>query len=266
MGIEPFGLRRYKTPARLDYLEEDGRAAVFIALTGGGPEAVIDDHTAEGDELAGTARERWAALVDSGEVEMFGEPTGEAPVLSEPDPAWGPRFREVHDRIRRALGTTALRVEHIGSTAVAGLIAKPIIDVQVSVPDIEAEATYREQLAGLGWPMRSREPGHRYFRTGKGVKPRIHVHVGEAGSTWEREHLLFRDYLRSHPDRAEVYAAIKRRFVGRYGDDMLAYTAAKAPFIRSTVETAELWAAETNWSVGPGRHGSAGPRQQDGTA
>ena len=203
----------------------------------------------EADVLARTANERWAALIDSGEVQMFGEPTGVPAVLSEPDPAWAPHFREVRERIKRALGATAVRIEHVGSTAIPGIAAKPVIDVQVSVPDIEAETTYREQLAGLGWPMRSREPGHRYFRTVKGVEPRIQVHVCKAGSQWERDHLLFRDYLRCHPDQAQAYAKLKRAFAERYGKDMLAYTAAKTPFIRSTIQAAERWASETDWCV-----------------
>ncbi len=200
------------------------------------------------DELASTARQRWDALVESGEVVMFGQPTNDPILLVPVDASWAERFAELRDRIVAALGPAVVRVEHVGSTAVPGIVAKPIVDVQVTVPDVEDEAAYRPALESLGWPMRSREPAHRYFRTPSGVFPRIHVHVSQAGSTWEREHLLFRDYLRAHPSVAAAYAERKRDFAERYRDDRLAYTEAKTPFIRSTLARAERWAAERGWS------------------
>jgi GrpB-like predicted nucleotidyltransferase (UPF0157 family) len=201
------------------------------------------------DELARTAGERWQALVDSGEVVMFGEPSGESVTLVVSD-VWPARFEELRKVIVSALGDTAVRVDHVGSTAVPGIPAKPIVDIQVSVPDVEDEDAYGPALERLGWSMRSREPGHRYFRTPKGAQPRIQVHVCEVGGEWEREHLLFRDYLRAHPERASAYGEVKRHFGERYRDDRLAYTEAKTPFIRTTLAIAERWAAETGWSVG----------------
>jgi GrpB-like predicted nucleotidyltransferase (UPF0157 family) len=217
-----------------------------------GERSAGDDHDWTGpsaDELARTAGERWQALVDSGEVVMFGEPSGEPVALVVSD-AWPARFEELRRAIVSALGDTAVRVDHVGSTAVPGIPAKPVVDIQVSVPDVEDEEAYGPALERLGWPMRSREPGHRYFRTPKGVLPRIQIHVCQTGGEWERDHLLFRDYLRAHPERASAYGEIKRHFGDRYRDDRLAYTDAKTPFIRSTLALAERWAAETGWSVG----------------
>ena len=201
------------------------------------------------DELARTAVDRWNALIESGAVVMFGEPTGEPVRLVDVDESWRPRFEAVAIRLRGALHESALRIEHVGSTAVPGIVAKPVIDVQVSVSDVEDEASYALELDRLGWPMRSREPGHRYFRTPKGAHPRIQVHVCQAGGEWEREHLLFRDYLLAHARRAAAYGELKRELAGRYGHDRLAYTEAKTPFIRSTLALAEDWALATGWAL-----------------
>ena len=201
------------------------------------------------EELARTAGERWQALIDAGEVEMFGEPSGEPVELLDVDGSWADRFEGVARAIRDALGPVAARVDHVGSTAVPGIAAKPIVDVQLSVPDIEDEDAYRPALEALGWPMRSREPGHRYFRTPRGVRPRIQIHVCEAGSDWEREHVLFRDYLRAHPEEAAAYGRLKRDLATRYRGDRLAYTEAKTPFIRTALAHADRWAGEAGWSV-----------------
>ena len=192
--------------------------------------------------------ERWERMVETGEVVMFGTPSGQPVTLSEPDSAWSARFAGVRDRLMRALGDAVVRVDHVGSTSIPGIVAKPIIDVQVSVPDIEDEDAYRPAIESLGWPMRSREPGHRYFRDPSDQPRRVQVHVCQAGSEWERDHLLFRDYLRAHPVRAAQYGELKRALAPVYGtSDRVGYTEAKTPFIRETVRLAEEWAARTNW-------------------
>jgi hypothetical protein len=99
------------------------------------------------------------------------------------------------------LGEVALRIDQIGSTAVPGLGAKPIIDIQVSVADFEPLAAFRRPLEQLGYVYRADNPERtkRYFREPPGRR-RIHVHVRQAGSFSEQWALLFRDYLRAHPD------------------------------------------------------------------
>jgi len=216
------------------------------------PSGRVEDETWEGltaDEHARAAAERWAALVASGEVQLLAEPTGEPVLVEEHDPAWRVRFDAVRARLLDVLGVTAVRVDHVGSTAVPGLAAKPVIDVQVSVPDVEEEAAYRAAIEGLGYPMRSREPGHRYFRTPPRTVHRIQIHVCQHGSDWEREHLLFGDYLRAHPDAIHRYATVKRSLAERYGGDRLGYTEGKTPFIRNALRKAEDWARQTGWTV-----------------
>ena len=199
------------------------------------------------EELAESSAERWDGLVRSGQVEMVGEPTGEPAVIVDADPRWPARFAEVASRLRGSMGSVAKRIDHVGSTAVAGLPAKPVIDVQVSVEDVEDEDAYRERIESVGFPLRSREPGHRYFRTPKDARQRIQVHVCSLGSLWERDHLLFRDYLRAHSAVADQYGRVKRELAARYSTDRIAYSDAKSPFIRAVVRRAETWAAETGW-------------------
>jgi GrpB-like predicted nucleotidyltransferase (UPF0157 family) len=165
------------------------------------------------------------------------------------DPAWPSRYQDWRGRLATALGPAALRIDHVGSTSVPGLAGKPVIDVQVSVRDVEDEASYVPAVEGAGVRLRMREPGHRYFRPVEGLPREIHVHACAAGSDWERDHLLFRDYLRAHPAVASEYGRRKEALAERYRTDRVAYTEAKTCFILDALERAARWAAATGWRV-----------------
>jgi GrpB-like predicted nucleotidyltransferase (UPF0157 family) len=167
--------------------------------------------------------------------------------IVEYDARWPELFEQMRERLAAALGGTALRIDHVGSTAIPGLAAKPIVDIQVSVPDVDDEPVYRLPIEAQGFVLRYREPGHRYFRPPPGLPRLYQVHVCTIGSKWERDHLLFRDYLRGHPAAADEYAAVKRRAAAQHPIDRVAYTDAKDPWIRATVATAEEWARATAW-------------------
>src|SRR5579884_2135462 len=98
-------------------------------------------------------------------VELIGGPERRRIVIADYDPDWPARFRREQRRIAAALGPTAVRIDHIGSTAVPGLAAKPIIDIDVSVRDVEDETSYSTALEQAGYVLRVRERGHRMFRT-----------------------------------------------------------------------------------------------------
>lgn len=166
------------------------------------------------------------------------------------DPAWPARFAAWRERLAGALGPVARRIDHIGSTAVPRLPAKPVIDIQVSVPDVDDEAAFVPAIERLGVALRSRELGHRYFRPAGHRAREVQVHVCPAGSEWERRHLLFRDYLGADAPTREAYAALKRQMADRYRDDRIAYTEGKTSFILNAMERAERWATETGWRVG----------------
>jgi GrpB-like predicted nucleotidyltransferase (UPF0157 family) len=168
------------------------------------------------------------------------------------DPAWPARFAELGRELRAGLGAVALRIDHVGSTAVPGLAAKPIIDIQISVAAFEPLAAYRQPLERLGYVYRADNPERtkRYFREPPG-RPRTHLHVRRAGSFSEQWALLFRDYLRTHPEAAAEYAAVKRHLALRYRDDRRAYTDAKGPFLWEVIRRADAWAQAQGWTPDP---------------
>ena len=166
------------------------------------------------------------------------------------DPAWAATFARWRDRLAAALGPLTVRIEHIGSTAVEGLAAKPVVDIMVCVPDVEDEASFLPAIEGLGVPLRSRETAHRYFRPAPPDPREVQIHVWQAGSPEERVHLLFRDYLRAHPAARDAYAAMKAEAARLYRSDRIAYNEAKTGHILDAIEAAERWAVATGWAPG----------------
>ncbi len=168
------------------------------------------------------------------------------------DGAWPGVFAELGSSLREALGAVAERIDHIGSTAVPGLAAKPIIDVQISVAAFEPLDAYRAPLAELGFGYRADNPERtkRYFReTPESGRRRTHLHVRRAGSFSEQFALLFREYLRVHPEDAQRYAAVKRRLARECGSDRHGYTEAKVPYVWELIRRADDWAQEVGWEA-----------------
>lgn len=164
------------------------------------------------------------------------------------DPAWPQTYERWRRRVAAALGRTAIRVEHVGSTSVPGLAAKPIVDIQVCVADLGGEPRYVPLLQAIGLVLRSRDELHRFLRPPAGQPREVHVHVCAAGGQWERDHLLFRDYLRAHPAACLRYAEAKQASARRWSDDGWAYTEAKTGIILDVLEQAEDWAVTTDWA------------------
>jgi GrpB-like predicted nucleotidyltransferase (UPF0157 family) len=164
-------------------------------------------------------------------------------------PSWPGRYEQWRGRLQGELGDTALGIEHVGSTAVPGLPAKPTIDIQISVADLDDESQYVAQIEQAGIQLRSRDALHRFFRPFAGQPRDVHVHVCQAGSEWERDHLLFRDYLRSHADARDTYAMVKREAAQVWPDDRIAYTEAKTGIILDLIDDAETWARAHSWAV-----------------
>ncbi len=160
------------------------------------------------------------------------------------DAAWPAAAAAELDRIKQALGGVALRLEHVGSTAVPGLAAKPILDLQLSVDAIADLERYAEPLQALGYLFApAPESPDLHFFAKPPERPRTHhVHVCEAGSDHELRHLALRDYLRTHADEAERYAALKRRVTERHPRDRLAYIAGKHDHLTSLEQRAVAWA------------------------
>lgn len=168
------------------------------------------------------------------------------------DPEWPDLFRRLGTQLRDALGDVALRIDHIGSTSIPGMDAKPIIDVQISVASLDPVDPFRIPLefAGFIWQSDNPELTKRYFREKPGAR-RTHIHVRKLGSFSQQFPLLFRDYLRAHPDEIPPYSAMKYRLAEQYGEDREGYTIAKGEFVWAVVRKADEWAQDIGWEPGP---------------
>ena len=151
--------------------------------------------------------------------------------IEDYDPAWVPRFAAVSSSLHAVLDGLILGVEHVGSTSVPGLAAKPIIDVDLLIADTADESRYVPTLERLGYWLVLREPwwyGHRMLVD---AAEDVHLHVWPQGAPEPVRHRLFRDWLRTHPDDRELYASTKRRLARETADQPGDYTLAKSDII-----------------------------------
>jgi GrpB-like predicted nucleotidyltransferase (UPF0157 family) len=164
-------------------------------------------------------------------------PTDEPIQLAPPDPSWPARFEEEREALEDAIGQWAEGgIHHVGSTAVPGLEAKPIIDILVGVRDLESARACFEPLAQLGYLYAPYLPEEMHWFCKPDRAHRTHhLHLVPAGSRRFREELSFRDRLRADPKLAAEYAALKRDLAERYREDREAYTEAKGAFIRAVL-------------------------------
>ncbi len=176
---------------------------------------------------------------------------------------WPGEFREIGESLRTGLGDRARRIDHIGSTAVQGLAAKDIIDIQITVEGLDPAIA--SVLGAYGYRRIETiledhvPPGHSdhdgawakwLFVEAPGHRE-AHIHVRIAGRPNQRYALLFRDYLRAQPPVAEAYGRIKAALARLHPDNSDAYYSVKDPVCDIIVEAAEAWAASTSWVQGP---------------
>ena len=157
-------------------------------------------------------------------------------------PQWPAMFFREASALERVFAPLAVRIEHVGSTAVVGLGAKPIIDIMIGVDRLDHALDRRAALESLGYryvPEYEKQlPERRYFRK-PAVPPRTHhLHIVIEGSAFWRDHLLFRDFLRHHPVRASAYYQLKVRLARQCSESGADYTRAKSAFIRSVLSRA----------------------------
>ncbi|MDY7541331.1 MULTISPECIES: GrpB family protein [unclassified Cryobacterium] len=151
------------------------------------------------------------------------------------DDSWPVIFQDHQRRLRKVLGTTGLEVEHIGSTSVPGLAAKPIVDILVTVGDITAEEDYLAPLLSVGYELRVREPGHRLVRTSARD---VHIHILQRGDEAIDRYVLFRNRLRADAADRSLYEAMKSALLAEGFDDMNAYADAKTEVIAAIIARA----------------------------
>jgi GrpB-like predicted nucleotidyltransferase (UPF0157 family) len=182
--------------------------------------------------------------------------------LAPYDPAWQSQGAALINELRSSLGTAALRIDHVGSTAISGMAAKPVFDVQVSVGDLDgAAARFDAPLGALGFRRLPYEHDHvpvgraddpdvwakrLWVRRGR-AEPDANLHARATGSPNERVALLFRDWLRSHPAAVSAYSSFKLSLAEAV-PDLEGYTDLKDPIVDLILVAAEPWAHATGWS------------------
>jgi GrpB-like predicted nucleotidyltransferase (UPF0157 family) len=159
--------------------------------------------------------------------------------LVEPDPEWAAQYAQQQERIQAALGPRALQVEHVGSTSVPGLAAKPVIDIVLVVTNSADEAGYLPDLEAAGYLLQFREPDWYEHRFLGDHDPDVQVHVFSIGSLEVERMLLFRDRLRSRSDERELYQFTKRELAARRWDYIQDYADAKSTVIEEIISRAK---------------------------
>jgi GrpB-like predicted nucleotidyltransferase (UPF0157 family) len=172
---------------------------------------------------------------------MTGEPQAlRAPIeLRDYDPRWVALYEREAGRIRAALGERVVRLEQVGSTSVPGLIAKPIIDIALEVPDSADEAAYVPDLEAAGYVLRIREPEWFQHRLFKGSDTDINLHTFSAQCSEVDRMVRFRDWLRTDSGDRELYARVKRQLAARDWKYMQQYADAKTAVVKEIMTRAE---------------------------
>lgn len=182
-------------------------------------------------------------------------------VVADYDPSWPARAAALVEQLKNALGETARRVDHIGSTSIPGMAAKDVLDIQVSVDDLDLSAiAFDEPLRALGFEQGPY--GHDHVPAGSTDDPEnwrkrywsrrdksaddANLHVRVVGSPNERLALLFRDWFRTHPSAIPAYAAFKRSLANAVPESRV-YSEVKDPVVDLVITIAETWAKHTSW-------------------
>ncbi|GGD82834.1 GrpB family protein [Paenibacillus nasutitermitis] len=160
--------------------------------------------------------------------------------IAEYNPGWVAQFEQEQAKLQAVLPDKSIVIEHIGSTSVEGLPSKPILDIAIGVHDLEEADAFITPLGELDYEYvpKADFPNRKFFRKGKWRRGTHHLHVYELGSEEWNNNLLFRNYLRNHPEKVQEYARLKRQLASLHADDRETYTKLKAPFIHSILDLA----------------------------
>lgn len=191
--------------------------------------------TGQRPPMSQAASEDALRAVTIGELVMLGGPV----TLLEYDPSWPTLFEREAARIRTVLGDQVRLLEHVGSTSVPGLAAKPIIDIVLVVPDSSHEPAYVPPMEAAGYVLRIREPEWFEHRLFKGPDTSTNVHVFTLGSPEVARMLAFRDWLRSHDDERRLYERAKRELAARDWKYVQHYADAKTEVVEGIIARAQ---------------------------
>ena len=199
--------------------------------------------------------------MDTPEAPAVQGPDAERPVVVDYTGDWPARAAALIATLRDQLGARAARIEHIGSTAIPGMAAKDVLDLQISVTSLDdAAREFDQPLGSLGFRRTPYEQDHvpagrpddgrewvkRFWARREYPDGDVNLHVRLAGSPNERLALLFRDWFRAHPEAVPAYATFKRSLAAAV-PDIAAYTDIKDPVVDLVITVADTWAADTGW-------------------
>jgi len=155
---------------------------------------------------------------------------------------WPELFQREVEKLREVFGELAVAIHHIGSTAINGIKAKPTIDIIIEVSDINKVDIYNKEMEALSYIPKGENGivGRRYFQKGQ-PQHTHHVHVFQLGDEEIDRHIIFRDYLNSHPHIAEEYSSLKEKLALKYKHDGISYTEGKSDFIKKIDIDAKIW-------------------------
>jgi GrpB-like predicted nucleotidyltransferase (UPF0157 family) len=158
-------------------------------------------------------------------------------------PGWAAEFRAEADRLADRLGDEVVAVHHVGSTAIPGISAKPIIDLLLEAREVERLDGFHSEMAALGYEARGEFgiPGRRFFVKSAGPRRTHHIHAFATGDPELERHLAFRDYMISHPDEARAYGRLKESLAEEFPTDIEGYMVGKDAFIKETEKVALAW-------------------------
>lgn len=163
-------------------------------------------------------------------------------ILKEYNPDWINQFEIEKKLIQQTLQQPSILIEHIGSTSVIGLLAKPIIDIAIGVQKLHEAESFIEPLSTINYEYvpKADFPNRLFFRKGLWRQGTHHLHIYDQSSEEWSNYLLFRNYLRAHPQKMQEYAELKKKLAHLHAEDRAIYTKLKAPFIQSIIDLAKL--------------------------
>ncbi|GAF89235.1 unnamed protein product [marine sediment metagenome] len=157
------------------------------------------------------------------------------------NPNWKKMYKEESEKIKNILNDIIVDIHHIGSTAIPGIKAKPVIDILVEVKNLEAVDQYNNKMEELGYEVMGEHgiPKRRFFRKG-GNKRTHHIHIFQVGNEEIERHINFKEYLITHPDKGREYSKLKEKLVNKYTYDVENYTNSKSDFIKEIDKKAKI--------------------------
>ena len=165
--------------------------------------------------------------------------------LAEYIPEWEQNFEREAKKIKKIFGKEALLIEHVGSTAIPGILAKPIIDIALVVSSLHKAKRYLKKLQSIGYKLKKNDPRKErlFFTKGPERKRTNYLHVGKVGSGYAEDMIIFRDYLRKHNGVARTYSELKLKLAEKYSNTRGIYTKKKEGLVKAIIRKARksLW-------------------------